>query len=499
MRSAALTSQFEPGRPCAWLGASALLAAALGCGGATNNGTGVQLPAEGDPIGNLTCAVIASEEGSALPQGASLHLTFTLEDANLGIPAADLPVLFEASGGRVAVAPARTDELGQAEVTFVAGTDVGDLGPGFVRMSTPGRQLRCDASFTVVRPACTLDASVRTESGDPLRAFDACGGPAIPVRVGLDEPVVTLRLRRPDFATGGLAAEADRPLEVALDGFSPESLVVRTGPDGTAEVALDLASSRGGEVALVARPVLEPEDGPLELGCGQCALTFLVEAPDCDQHLASVNVTYPDGGPPLRPTQDALVSVVVTLDGEPVPDVAFVIDADHGTIDGSAFPVTKYTASEGSASPGALVATYRPDAGFVAELPGPLELIDFRTVDRSLTCAFGATVEVSTCALAVATAVTPVPAGEPTAVRLVVTGAPAETLDGQRVAVSVTGGFLVPPGSGLSELVADVGTAHVDLTFSSDPTFQGTAVATLSFLDGYPCAALSASFEVAAP
>jgi hypothetical protein len=479
----------------------------LGCG-SSGNDDDVLLPGGGVAIGNLVCSVFQLPAGNAVVQGGTLEIQFTLTDVNYRLPGADLPISFEVGGGSLPDPPDRTNASGQATVVFVADPDF--MGAAFVRLIQPDRRLRCDVSFSVYEPACTLTAQVLDGTGTVIEAFDACGS----VETDVERPNVrrvVYEVRRPEVLTGfplpaagafirltGLRMNFD---QMVIGPTNAQGRIEAGDTDGDGAVDTPIAPlDMGVGISTVTAEVIIPDangDGiPDGLACNTCAVSWSIVDPTCDLDASVLPVQVFDAGgtpkaEPVRPGESATVTAVFEVDGVPQAGVDVLAFAGNGRIDGSGLPVEATTDATGS-----VTFTYTPNIGFSGT-----DVITIEPVEN-LTCVYTAEVDVVTCDFTLAFFPDPVRSGQLSTVTMTLPASAADpaTADGESIALSATGGFL--PGTPPSiEMLAPDGLGNVQVTFDyvASLGFVGTGSVTASFVSGYPCLSVTEEFPVMAP
>jgi hypothetical protein len=486
--AALLRNDRKAGLGAAMTLALGLLAGSLGCGGSSNNET-VVLPPGGEAIGELVCAIASSVPGDVVVQGTVIEVTFRLTDVNQRLVGQYLSVSFEAQGGHVPDPPDVTDENGEVTVFLV--TDPDYVGEAFLRLIQPENDLRCDVTFRLVQQACVVTAEIQDDLGGTLDV--GCGSSVMMTRDMSRNIIWTVT--RPHHVTGALEPVAGAYLLVSTSGQPAGQLEI--GPtDANGMITIEVSET--GDVALhptqVGPLVVTAEviiadanmDGLEDaLPCNSCSAEFEISDPPCDNDGTMVAVAYPYMSV-LRPGEIADLSLTLTRGGNPIANADLLVSAQNGSLNGSALPVTISTDASGNAS-----IAYEPFVGFGGTIADPaVDVVTFEAAaSAGLQCVLTGEVNVATCGLGLAFA----PAAQQGVISVVtatVTNVDTATTDGRMVSLDALGGTLLPPTGTTGPL------AVADFTINVQPgdTTQGTIA--MSFIDGYPCETVTATFDV---
>jgi len=469
-----------------------LIAGSLGCGGSSNGSDGIILPPGGVAIGELICSIASSVPGDVVVQGEVITVTFRITDVNQRLVGQFLPVSWEIQGGYLPDPPTETDENGEVTVLFV--TDTEYIGNAFVRMIQPESDLRCDFTFRLVQAACTLTAEIQDEFGVTLAA--GCGATIEATRDMSRQVVWTVT--RPNPETGVIEPVEGVFLSVRLSGLGTAELEV--GPTD-ANGMITLAASDVGDIEfhptqvgtlLVTAEVIIPEIDmggvmyPIALECNRCTVAFILSDPPGIHDAATVMVSYPYMDV-LRPTEVATVSLTLTRNGVPIANEELQVSSEHGTINGSALPVTVVTDASGTVS-----VMYEPFVGFGGTLADPeIDIVTFEAACALPSCTWAGAVNVATCGLSLGFVPAP-EQGELSAVTLTVTNVDTTTTDGRTISLDQSGGTLTPPNEVIGVLA---GATYMIEYHSGVGQLEGSI--SLSFIDGYPCNTVTEFFAIA--
>ena len=163
------------------------------------------------------------------------------------------------------------------------------------------------------------------------------------------------------------------------------------------------------------------------------------------------------------------------------------VRAGNGSLNGSALPIIVTTDAMGQA-----VVRYEPLPGYGGTMAAPaMDDIVFEAASLSLDCTITSQVAVATCGLELDFAAPPTQ-GVSVDVEVRVLYVDPATADGQTVALSATSGTLSPPAQTIGPLT---GTTR-QITYTPTATATGGSIS-LSFVDGYPCNTMTATFDVA--